>query len=1131
MNILLISQCRKNALTETRRILDQFAERRGERTWQTAITRQGLDTLYRMLRRTARKNTAVACHWIHGKDHSELLWIVGDARQFNVMGATPTNMTRRDLLRTGDENDWHALEDIRLLATLAALFHDVGKASRAFQKKLLSAKPIADAYRHEWVSLRLFEAFVGSDCPDDRDWLERLARLENGSSAAIALQRLIRDGFDKSRSPFQTLKHPIARAVGWLIVSHHRLPTPTADWTSTADRLAQMVACVTHDWCGSREADAKSRQACWEFPKGWSLASRHWQEHARRVAETLLPRVDRLGPEAARLPGSPYRLHLARLTLMLADHYYSSQPSHARYGDQPKGKTSPLYANTERDRATGQRLPKQRLDEHLIGVAVNAGRIARALPRLDASLPRIARHKGFRQRSQGAFRWQNAAFDLAENLRERSARQGFFGVNLASTGCGKTLANGRILYGLADPRLGARFTIALGLRTLTLQTGDAYRERLHLGPEDMAVLVGGAAIRRLHEHALPEEGPPGPGDQGSESAADLMPEFNHVRFEGSLEDGPLKRWLYPERTGGGRSRDAAALLDAPVLVCTIDHLTPATESTRGGHQILPMLRLMTSDLVLDEPDDFDIADLHALTRLVHWAGLLGSRVLLSSASMPPSLVQGLYLAYRVGRAEFQRHRGEPGRPLAPCCAWFDEFGADSAQFDAEDAGAGFLAAHEAFVERRIRRLAQEATPRRRAEIVPVVIAGSACNDPARRQTGIAGQLAALMREQALSLHGRHHGRDPRSGRRVSFGLIRMANIDPLFDVALALFALGAPAGVHIHLCVYHARHPLLVRSAIERELDAVLKRHDDPARDAARLDHPGLRAVLDRGDAGDHLFIVLGTAVTEVGRDHDYDWAIVEPSSMRSIIQLAGRVRRHRSMPCPEDAPNIVLLDHNFRHFRQGGAGPVFLKPGFESAEAGFVLRTHDLAELLTPEQWRVIDARPRLRPREKLDPTGNLADLEHARLAALMLGAQPGQAQAERPVRQWWETAAHLSGFLQRTTPFRDDPHGHRTFALLPDADGDTVGFFELPEESRLPPLPQPTLLHHLDDSDLFRHPGMTSWAVPDYREALADLAEAFELEPAECARRYGYIELPDGREAQVWRYHTALGFSRCPK
>jgi CRISPR-associated endonuclease/helicase Cas3 len=52
MNILLISQCDKRALTETRRILDQFAERRGDRIWQTPITRDGLD-------------------------HSELLWTDG----------------------------------------------------------------------------------------------------------------------------------------------------------------------------------------------------------------------------------------------------------------------------------------------------------------------------------------------------------------------------------------------------------------------------------------------------------------------------------------------------------------------------------------------------------------------------------------------------------------------------------------------------------------------------------------------------------------------------------------------------------------------------------------------------------------------------------------------------------------------------------------------------------------------------------------------------------------------------------------------------------------------------------------------------------------------------------------------
>ena len=270
MNILLISQCSRNALTETRRILDQFAERRGDRSWQTAITQQGLDTLYRLLRKTARKNTAVACHWIRGKDHSELLWVVGDARQFNARGATPTNTTRRDILRTHDENDWHAGEDIRLLAQLASLFHDLGKANEAFQDKLKKAQAVADPFRHEWISLRLFEAFVGKGGAHDRDWLERLVKLD-GSESASLLETLRKDGPGGPDGPFSTLQTPLARVVGWLIVSHHRLPTPTTDndfaRALKAPALGALPRGVVHAWCGSRldDTDARHQASCWRF--------------------------------------------------------------------------------------------------------------------------------------------------------------------------------------------------------------------------------------------------------------------------------------------------------------------------------------------------------------------------------------------------------------------------------------------------------------------------------------------------------------------------------------------------------------------------------------------------------------------------------------------------------------------------------------------------------------------------------------------------------------------------------------------------------------------------------------------------------------------------------------------------
>lgn len=147
-----------------------------------------------------------------------------------------------------------------------------------------------------------------------------------------------------------------------------------------------------------------------------------------------------------------------------------------------------------------------------------------------------------------------------------------------------------------------------------------------------------AASRALFEHFEAQA-----EATGSASRQDLVNEFAQVQgIEGNEDAHPLLSRV---------TRDAKVrqLLAAPILVCTIDHLVPATESQRGGRQIAPMLRLMSSDLVLDEPDDFDLADLPALGRLVHWAGLLGARVLLSSATLAPALVQGLFEAYLAGR--------------------------------------------------------------------------------------------------------------------------------------------------------------------------------------------------------------------------------------------------------------------------------------------------------------------------------------------------------------------------------------------------------------------------------------------------------------------------------------------------
>lgn len=1129
MNVLLISQCDKRALKETRRILDQFAERRGDRTWQTPVTQAGLDTLRKLLRKTARKNTAVACHWIRGRDHSELLWVVGDVRRFNFEGAVPTGTTVRNVLRREDENDWHTVEDIRLLAQLAALLHDLGKSSVAFQKRLHGKLQERNLYRHEWVSLRLFLAFVGDDA--DHRWLERLADPDAFDETDwIGAGRYQRDGLDASqRYPFRDLP-PLAAAVAWLVVTHHRLPVVPVDRKDgSQDRLGRRsrrfivdwleapLRHVAHDWNEIRQRSEPERAEPYWQPAGpLPTVEPKWRAQAARLARRLQELLRRR--DGAWLD-NPYVMHLARLSLMLADHHYSSLPKDSPQRVCGDGNTR-LYANTDRDGTL-----KQPLDEHLLGVARGAGLVAHALPGFARELPHLAGHRGLRKRSADPrFSWQDKAADAAVSMRDVAREHGAFVVNMASTGCGKTLANARLLYALADPQQGLRATYALGLRTLTLQTGRSYRTDLHLGDDELAIRVGGSASRALFEYYEQKA-----ESRGSASIQDLVEEDGHVLYEGVIADHPLlARALHDP---GIRK-----LLSAPILVCTSDHLLPATESLRAGRQIAPMLRLMSADLVLDELDDYDLNDLPALTRLVHWAGLLGTRVVLSSATLPPALVEGMFLAYRAGRIQYRRNRGSDGGQRAEWvevpCLWADEFGAHVATCADADAFAG---QHAGFVGKRAARLGK-AEPLRRAELLPLEIAKGDSREK------LHAEFARHVRTACLRLHRDHAESDPVSGKRVSFGIVRMANIEPLFDTARELFALGASEDTRIHLCVYHARFPLLHRSAIEHQLDAAFNRRGD-SQAVYRL--PTVRAALDAHPEREHLFVVIASPVCEVGRDWDADWAVAEPSSMRSLIQLAGRVQRHRRRP--GEVPNVLVFERNLkslegRTLANGHPAPVFVRPGFERHDDSlrFRLRSKRLDRLLSPDEYRVLNALPRIRPRPMADwlSRERLADLEQARIAAGMLPRQslpealalPEDASMERDEAFWsWQyPQAALVGVLPQQQPFREDTMRTTDLVLLPDDDEECLVLHRIEGDpvQRGSNLYVPIDRSQRHEVKLAVGERIGVWGEFDLMTLLVEQAEYLDLALRPCAERLATVEV--SHSEQGWRYHSWLGFSR---
>ena len=623
MMVTFVSQCEKKALNRTRRVLDAFANRIGDNTWQTVITEDGLIAVKTLLRKTATKNTAVACHWLRSRSRSELVWIVGNRKRFNAEGIVPVNSTRHDFSHREWEKGWHTTEIIAIASAISGLFHNLGKANNLFQDKLnpeIKGKRF-EPYRHEWVSLRLFQA------------------------------------------------------------------------------------------------------------------------------------------------------------------------------------------NTD-----NQHQLKQKLDEHNVGVSQHAFDFILRFRRLREELPPLADNKTLvKGPKEDKEPWQTKAYQASQQIQSQVKEQGFFGINMASTGKGKTLANARIMYGLADESEGCRFSVALGLRTLTLQTGEALQERLELDKTEIATLIGSQAILRLNQI---NRGKQTDDDvfamRGSESLdMGLDDDGFDVIYGTELYEGQLEKWFK------NNPKDKK-LLHAPILVSTIDHLTPATEGVRGGRQIVPMLRLLTSDLVLDELDEFDLNDLPALTRLVNWAGMLGANVLVSTATMPPALAYALFEAYQEGRKAFNAATVQANAKKPVVCAWFDEF---SVQTLEQENIQSFIKAYDEFIQKRIAKLSKDKLIFRKAKLLKI----AATTDLLPLST-----MNEVIRQSILTLHQDHHQLSA-SGKKISIGLVRIANINSLVAIARLMYANPAPENFRIHYCVYHSQYPLAHRAFIESKLDQALNRKDQEA--------------------------------------------------------------------------------------------------------------------------------------------------------------------------------------------------------------------------------------------------------------------------------------------------------------
>lgn len=1091
MIVTFVSQCEKNALKKTRRVLDSFANRIGDNTWQTIITMEGLKSVKKLLRQTASKSTAVSCHWIRSSHRIELMWIVGNRDKFNSEGIVAVHRTHKTILDNYKESDWKYLPLIQSLTALAALFHDWGKSTKLFQEKLKSSTKQGDPIRHEWISCMLLHAFIVNNNNSERGWLH-----------ALALGEIDEDGLKKSVERVdKRVLHNLpnsAKLIIWLIVSHHRLPSEFTDkkllrkeWNGVeAYSIDDVLEYITQSWGYENLYDEETHQQrlkqCFEFPNGLLSSSIKWKRELKKWSNRLLGSLSLL--EEAMKDGS-YRvvLHHSRLALMLGDHYYSSRDTDRTWQD-----TTGLFANTDPKTKT----LKQKLDEHLCGVMKSALKTVYLLPAFEKEPPLVEDNRVLKKRSPKAFAWQDKAVAKIAPALNREIKQGFFAVNMASTGCGKTFANAKIMRAVSKDTKSLRYVLALGLRTLTLQTGDEYRERIGLDESEMAVLIGSKAVLELHKKAKEKEDN-SLVEYGSESSESLLDEW--IDFDSSIPEEGLATVLQ-------KTKDKAFLY-APVLVCTIDHLMGATETKRGGKYILPSLRLMSSDLVIDEIDDFTGSDLIAIGRLIHLAGMLGRKVMISSATIPPDLAEGYFNAYKKGWQLFAKTREAKNEIV---CAWVDEFKTEVTLVNGAknmEAIENYRGAHAKFIKKRVSNLQLEPI-KRKVAIVDCLdeMEESAFEEEKTKEE----QYFSKIKKAIFQNHKFHHTVDKRTGIRVSFGVVRMANIRPC--VALAKFlAKSKNEGIELKVMAYHSNQVLLLRQAQEQYLENVLKRKEKEGENPRAFEDETIRIYLDRCKTKDLLFVVVATPVEEVGRDHDFDWAVIEPSSYRSIIQLAGRVRRHRVSEVTQ--PNIALMQYNLNAFKENDEdGESYFKhPGYEE---GIILETHNIQKLVDVKALKErLDATARVMKPKKLQPKFSLSDLEHFQTQkALTAYDKKGATSLQGYLDENWFLTAHP----QYLHPFRESEVTQKVF-LVYDEEDKAYSFCEIEGYDNIIKREEILQIKRVEIDDKMKD-GL--WLIRDYNT----LIEAFEESKRAVSIKYG--ELSFGYyESTEYEYSDQFG------
>lgn len=960
LSLLINNESIKKSYNKSQRIIAKYLPQVGRTTFAGSISQEGAEDLYKELKMASSRYISISCMQMKDKHTSELLWIIGNKDNFDPetgIYAMRTRSKNREILVDYSDKEKY----FSSLIKVAALLHDIGKSNQDFQNKLINvieekrggtrSKRQYELFRHDVVSAIIWYRVIKKIEEDNYDLFDNKDNKLNtyfkdvhseislviSQSNYTNIENIFTKDIQQIYSKIELLgkiNQPVKKSlfnkptvseinkyytheltltsILWLVLTHHRLIGLKHETNETINNYNvynfnkdnQLYCNLSDNINFTEKENLEKIRTNFTFNHNLPYQNISWERQlCNSLSECLFQ--NNLKNEWLKLLEDKISFlsllaHYCRPFLIISDYLASvvknKKDENLKYKNYIKnnGLIPINFANLDNDDLGDT------LDSHLISVK-NSSRLFinlrhETIYKGTELFSHLNHHKTKKLNSEieskivNKFSWQNEAFNFIKK-NSKNSNAGFC-VVISETGSGKTIGGAKIMKALQKDEM--RYTLALGLRTLTLQSGESYRNSLGLTDKEIAVVIGSEINKKLFNINQKITG----SDSIDNDDSQYLINYNNDTDSSWKEKISTKHDLHS--VNGLFENNYHKLIDAPIVVCTIDQIINITNLNKPSKvKLLP--RIFSSDLLLDEIDSYSPPDLVHVGKLIYLYGLYGRKVTIMSATVSPIIIEELFQAYQKGISTFNYLNDKDLK-----INLFLISNLIKPYFSIVDKDKSINIITQEFIEDFIQQ--QNKTPSKN-KINNIILIDY-------------DDWKAPIHKESISLHDKWKTPFIIDGNtyNVSVGFVKFNSVAQAREYAHYLFTstkedLKLSETFALSCLCYHSKFSPIELDNIEQELNKLVNRKDDESPELInKLKELINKNFNNKSKINDLMIIISTTSILEVGRDHDYDWNILEPTSNKSFIQTAGRVLRHRDNKYAEGRVSVLnkMIKPNF---------------------------------------------------------------------------------------------------------------------------------------------------------------------------------------------------------------------------